>query len=566
MLVLGFLSIGAISCVPTCIPEFTEPSNLTPLDHSMIGTLNPTLTWDYPETHCPSEEFYVRLYTNATNGTISLTSLGGATGSPDHDWTTPNLTTGVAYIWDVAAKNGTLIGPPSFGWNFFVGPVCQTLDLVAPVPVEPIGSSPFAPLDPTYIWSYPDPACAPEGYHLQVSELSDFSSLTVNVRETDNPYQAWTTGVTLDDCTDYYWRVAAVHDTDDGPWSTAAHFHTDAFGTCVCLVAELDSPTIIAPLQYEIVPDLLPMLEWTYPGTCEVEGYGIHLSPDFDFVDETYFGGTGSPATSWLPGDDLEPATQYHARVFAGVGTDFGPYSNHRSFFTGPECTTIDQVVAPELLSPPNGEIITDPSAFLHWTPGDPGCIPDGYFVDLQTAADFSLSTELAEYDIPATNVITEPLVDCETYYWRVAAVQDDTYGPYSATGWFRTNISGDCLFPYFPGWVLQNINCRICGDPICPIMHIFEEGMIARVLGRSVDNAYLKLEDPDGGVCYSASFAFDVPLEELEMVRLPPTPTPVPVCSRDIDNEKDCKAAGGKWVLNPKTLTAAIYYCECGD
>jgi hypothetical protein len=533
----------------------------------MVGDLRPTLTWDYPEGFCDPQEYIINLFTNSTNGTIApATGFGGPTGSPDRSWAPgSDLTTGVAYLWSVASKNGTLIGPYSSEWQFFVGPVCQTADLIAPDPVEPIGGDTVNVNDPKYIWDYSDPACTPEGYHLQVSEMADFSSLTVDVRSTDHPFKAWTTGVNLSDCTDYYWRVAAVHDTDDGPWSAVAEFSVDTSDSCTCAPYEFVPPVLVWPGPYEIVPDLQPVLEWSWPGTCEVEGYGIHLSKDFDFADTSLNGGTGNPSTSWTPGVSLEPSLQYWWEVFAGVGTDFGPPSSKRSFFTGPECANLSEVEAPQQIYPANGETVDTLTPWLHWKAGDPGCIPDGYLVDLQTTSAFDGTNLLGEYGIPATNLSPDPLEDCGTYWWRVAGVQDGSYGPYSDTRWFRTNESGLCLYLYYPGWVLENVNCRTCGDRVCPIRYIFEAGMVAQVLGRSVDGNYLKLANPNGGECYAPRFAFEVDIDKVEMVRMPPVPTPeptpAPICSAKIDNRADCIAAGGVWTM---PASGGDYYCQC--
>lgn len=563
------LALVIAGCTPTCDGTFMEPHNLTPLNMTMVGDLRPTLTWDYPEGYCDPQEYIINMFTNSTNGTVAPAAFGGPTGSPDRSWAPPSdLTPGVAYLWSVASKNGTLIGPYSNQWQFFVGPTCQTADLIAPDLASPIGGAVVTTPDPEYIWDYADPDCAPEGYHLQVSEAADFNSLVVNLRDTDRPFKAWTTGELLANCTDYYWRVAAVHDTDDGPWSSTGEFSVNKFGTCTCSPAELVQPVLVWPGFYEIVPDLLPRLEWSWPGSCEVGGYGIHLSPDFDFADTSLNGGTGSPNTAWFPGVELEPAMQYWWRVFAGVGTDFGPYSSKRSFFTGPECASISDVDQPELIYPENGATVDTLTPWLHWRAGDPGCIPDGYFIDLQTDASFGGTNLLAEYSLPATNVMPEPpLEDCTTYYWRVAGVQGGSYGPYSITRWFRTNASGNCIVLYHPGIVLENVNCRTCADRLCPIRYIFETGMVAEVLGRSVDGAYLKLTNPNGGHCYAPTFAFDVDIELLEMVRLPPTPTPiptptpVPICSENIGNRADCLAAGGIWTMR---VTGGEYYCMC--
>ncbi|MGD8552323.1 MAG: hypothetical protein PVG02_01565 [Anaerolineales bacterium] len=566
-LVLFLVILTITSCTPTCDVTLAVPSNTSPLNMTMVGDLRPTLTWDYPEENCTPDEFIINFFTNSTNGTISpAPAFGGPTGSSETTFTpASDLTTGVAYLWSVSAKNSTDTGPGSNQWQFFVGPVCQTADLIAPDLVEPVGGTTISTTDPNYIWDYSDPGCTPEGYHLQVSEMADFSSLEVDVRSTDHPFKAWQTGDLLSDCTDYYWRVAAVHDTDDGPWSTVGEFSVDAVGACLCTLPELVQPVLVWPGPYEIVPDLLPILEWSWPGDCEVGGYGIHLSTDFDFADTSLNGGTGNPSTTWMPGPTLEPAMQYWWEVFAGVGTNFGPPSSKRSFFTGPECANLGEVDAPELLYPADGETIDTLIPWLHWRAGDPGCIPDGYLVDLQTTSSFTGTNLLGEYGIPATNLMPEPeLDDCETYYWRVAGVQGGSPGPYSETRWFRTNESGSCLFPYYPGWVLENVNCRTCADRICPIRYIFEQGMMAEVLGRSLDGAYVKLANPNGGECYSPKFAIEVDIEKVEVVRLPPTPTPVPptptpVCTENL-NQRECIAAGGTWV-DSKVRTP---YCLC--
>jgi hypothetical protein len=244
--------------------------------------------------------------------------------------------------------------------------------------------------------------------------------------------------------------------------------------------------------------------------------------------------------------------------VAAGVGTDFGPYSVKRSFFTGPECTVLAGVPAPELISPANGEYISELAAPLQFTPGDPPCVADAYVVDLQTDPSFGGTNLQAGHDFPGTNVFTGLLEDCTTYYWRVAAVEGGSHGPYSATRWFRTNHSGACLFAFHPAWALENVNCRLCGSTLCMIRYIFEKGTLADVLGRSVDGFFFKLRNPNGGECYAPSESFDLPVDPalVEMVRMPPTPTPVPTptptpvppaCHPKLDL-KQCSAVGGRW------------------
>lgn len=565
LLVIGFLSIGIVACTPACDGTFVKPENVSPPNMSITDSVRPVLTWTYPEGYCDPQEFMINFFTNSTNGTISPAGFGGPTGSADRSWTPGfDLTPGTAYLWSVASKNGTMIGPYSNEWQFYVGPECDPTSLVAPVRVEPAEGETVNTLTPRMEWSYPDGSCMPEGYHLISYDAADLSSWFIDADNPTQPNMSFQAGYPYDDCATYYWHVAAVSDGVEGPFSDVGTFTVEA-GTCLCEPSDFVEPILVWPGPYEIVPDLQPVLEWSWPGDCEVGGYGIHLSTDKDFEDTSLNGGTGNPNTAWTAGVPLEPAMQYWWRVFAGVGTDFGPYSSRRAFFTGPECANLGELDAPEQLYPANGETVDTLTPWLHWRAGDPGCIPDGYFVDLQTDPTFGGTNLLGEYGLPATNLMPDPLDDCTTYYWRVAGMQGGSYGPYSDTRWFRTNESGTCMFPYYPGFVLENVNCRIRGDRVCPVRYIFEPGMVAEVLGRSVDGAYLKLRNPNGGECYSPTFAFDVPLEELEMVRLPPTPIPVPptptpiACNINL-NQSQCKAAGGTWM----DISVRTPYCSC--
>lgn len=560
-MLLLLLGIGLTACTP-CDATFVTPDNASPPHMSITDSVRPVLTWDYPEGYCDPPEYIINLFTNSTNGTLAPSGLGGPTGSSARSWTSPvDLAPGMAYVWSVAAKSAALIGPYSDEWQFYVGPPCDSADLVAPVRQAPGDGDVVDSLNPRFEWTYPGGSCMPEGYHLTLYDTPDLSSWVMNANNPTLPYSDFQAGVPIDDCMTYYWHVAAVSNGVEGPYSDVGTFSVDAAGACPCEPSGLVQPVPVWPAPYEIVPDLLPVLEWSFAGACEVGGYAVHLSPMLDMSDTSLFGGTGSPSTSWAPGVSLEPATQYWWEVAAGVGTDFGPYSPKRSFFTGPECTALAGLPAPELLLPENGAYLPELTAWLHYTPGDPGCIPDGYLVDLQTDPSFGGPNLLTEYGLPGTNVFTDPLEDCTTYYWRVAAVQDGSYGPFSDTRWFRTNASGTCVFPFYPAWALENVHCRACGASICKPLYIFEKGALARILGQSLDGIFLKLaypRDAQGtreGECYAPADSFTPVLEGMVVeVRMPPTPVPTPtptpvplVCASDL-KERQCIATGGKW------------------
>ncbi len=570
LLLLAFIALVLTACGPcTEVDLYTSPTNSNPPNHSLVGDLRPTLTWDW-SVACSPTEYIVNLWTNATNGTIADTGFGGTTGDSGKDWSpSVDLTPGTAYLWQVAAMNGTMIGTYSELWEFIVGPSCETASLLAPDPVAPTGN--ISTLDPTYIWDYADPACTPEGYSLQVSTNSSFTALVINLRE-DNPIKAWTPGVLLDDCDRYYWRVAAINGPDDGPWSAVSNFRINAYGNCPCLVAELDQPAAVLPGAYEIVPDLRPVLEWSFPGSCQVEGFGIHLSTEHDFSGPSLGGGTGTPNTRWTTAEDLEPHTQYWWEVFAGVGTDFGEPSSPRSFFTGPECSPLVGMVAPELISPIDGAQVTEGYAKLRYKPGPGGCIPDGYFVNLQTDPAFLGTNLLGEFFLPGTTVLTDPLDDCTIHYWKVAMIQGGSQGLESLPDWFYTNESGTCAAPLGPMMAapLRDLACYFGPSLEYPKTGGFLlRGEWAEIHGRNALGDWLAVEDLDGYIrCW-------LRLEDVETTGVPTglrelkktviveeTKEPeAPVCNEQIPSRDECNAAGGVWT---PLASSSGSYCKC--
>lgn len=212
--------------------------------------------------------------------------------------------------------------------------------------------------------------------------------------------------------------------------------------------------------------------------------------------------------------------------------------------------------------------------ATLRYRPGEPGCIPDGYFINLQTDPAFGETNLLGEFGIPGNTVFTDPLTDCTPYYWKVLAVQGGGYGPESDVGWFYTNESGSCPPTPFPGTARMNTFCREGTYPKYwpDAMYLFMEGDFVEVIARNPFTTYLLVNIPveDGDTprvamksCWTILDAIrfwgyaQVP-EGLEAVSPPPTPTPTPVpyCHINMDPES-CLAAGG-------TPNYTNKYCEC--
>jgi hypothetical protein len=213
----------------------------------------------------------------------------------------------------------------------------------------------------------------------------------------------------------------------------------------VCSTGSLQSPNLLSPSDFSIVASLLPELSWAYPDAgCHPMGYRIDLSPDRDFADTSLSGGTGNPSTTWFPGSDLQPGREYFWRVAAINNTTLGPYSAYRRFFTGPYCDP-SALTAPTLSWPADGETIDTTMPGLHWQNGNAGCLPQGYGIRLSTDATFADTSLNGGTGNPDTYWYPGvELADCTTYYWRVFAGIDITFGPESATRSFHTD-TGAC-------------------------------------------------------------------------------------------------------------------------
>jgi hypothetical protein len=214
-----------------------------------------------------------------------------------------------------------------------------------------------------------------------------------------------------------------------------------------CPAGDLLAVTLSNPANWSTVASLSPTLQWSYPSAaCNPEGYAITLQTGPFFTD-SLGGGTGNPSTSWSPGAPLEPGKEYAWSVAPINGTTLGPASAKFYFFTSPTCATAS-LVAPVLLEPANGASFNEASQSLIWDyPQD--CAPEGYRVDLSVDPSFADTSLSGGTGNPSTRWGPgAPLVDCQTYYWRIAPINGTTLGPFSETRSFVRDASGVCGGP----------------------------------------------------------------------------------------------------------------------
>lgn len=224
-------------------------------------------------------------------------------------------------------------------------------------------------------------------------------------------------------------------------------------------------PSLVSPTEGSVVPSLMPMFEWAYPGyyistegqqqgkfLCYTPGFHLYLSSGPDFQDELGTVTDGVPAIDslytmiWTPETPLEPGTEYQWRIQPISHGEEGPSSTIYDFFTGPQCEA-GALVAPIPISPLNHWVVDDLGDLaLYWDYPD-DCVPDGYAITLSNSLVLDGSPLSTTFDAPFTRYeMGWQLEDCQRYFWRVRAIKDGQEGPGSQLYTFKVDLTGSCL------------------------------------------------------------------------------------------------------------------------
>jgi hypothetical protein len=272
-----FLLLAASGCslpmtptgLPTCpTAGLVAPVLTGPAMWAVVGSLDPSLSWSYPNASCNPQGYAIDLRT----GPLFSDSLGGGTGNPSTSWGPGSpLQPGKEYEWAVQAINGTTLGPVAGFDYFFTGPMCATAALAASTPLQPANGAIINELDPSLIWQYPD-ACLPQGYRVDLSTDPTFADTSLS-GGTGNPSTRWGPAAPLANCTVYYWKITPINDTTLGPASSVFSFTTQAPGICPKPVHVGPNPIIILAT---------PTLTTTPTGTFTPTPSAIIFIPGFN--------------------------------------------------------------------------------------------------------------------------------------------------------------------------------------------------------------------------------------------------------------------------------------------
>lgn len=334
-----------------------------------------------------------------------------------------------------------------------------------------------------------------------------------------------------------------------------------------CPPGDLVAPSLISPTSYAKLTNLTPTLLWsfeaiTYPYpmpyptpsvayNCSADRFVIKLfkAPYFTNLIGPPYNNVYS-GYSWTT-PTLQNGKTYRWSVIPIRDGIEGPESEARYFSLGSPCTATS-LGAPVLLDPPDGSTVqTTTPKVMYDTLMD--CLPKGYVVEYSRESNFAHKGSYGGGGYYGYGLPLPELLNCETYFWRVAAYSDSTssLGPYSDTWSFDVHLPNTFCQQIFevpvqipemvpspppdPSdfiWeVIQDAKCR--QGPASAYMETgyLPKGHLAKVLGRNEDGTWFKVLDPNNKACWGSIIAFNVPegWDRLEIIKYDPLPTSTP-------------------------------------
>jgi uncharacterized protein YraI len=597
LIFLGVMLLTAVGLNACNLPDESElprcnadqlqaPTSLSPHGESAVVDPAPNLYlyWEYPSTTCQPDHFELYLWTGLepeipgmkVRVPYSQTYSPGRWRAP---WGVP-LTPGNTYYWRVYAGLETgpgpdVSGPDTWGY-FFTGPVCapetdyQPVLLMNPAD-EAVITSPTESI--LFAWDDPTPCLVDYVFEFQIwSPNPEFDWSSPYLRRIpilQSVFPRTPVQLDLQGCTRYYWRIKTdPAGPQEDPFSETRSFVTNFHGS-LC-PAVFVKPAWIFTFPRDLLCREGPGLD-----------YGIHSA--LLQGEQVTIEGRNEDRTWWYLETEIQRRCWAPDEVIDLIeGWERIPILDVELPNYKPRCPT-ENLLAPALNSPSDGEVITDTWSgdlvtptwpFLTWTYPDRTCDPAGYRIQLSVDPTFADTGLGGGTGNPSTRwAPANPLQDCQLYYWRVAAINDITLGPFSESWSFRIDAERSCL-PFFR--FTRNAFCRSGPGQIYKELTGITSGELVEVIGRDQQSSWWYISWEKHSVrCWVSAVTgqvignpdqvpvVDVPPPTLSPSPLPPahpeaTPTPES-CSRYKDS-KTCEANSAcRWVL---PATSGLGYC----
>lgn len=226
------------------------------------------------------------------------------------------------YYWRVRAKNGNAASDWSEIFHFRTGfhePLVVTLS-------SPINNSAFVPSNAELKWRENILAQKFEIVVATANNFDDEEKIVTNVTTNTNDTIYTFAKDILSHSTQYFWRVRAINENVEGPWSAVWNFTTSpaAPSEAVALVTPLDDVSDISPNNARFTWNALNVAQYYILQISKAENFSTTVVNQ-NVVNRTFY-----------IAENLEGETTYYWRVLAGnLNGDGSRWSEVRKFKTG---------------------------------------------------------------------------------------------------------------------------------------------------------------------------------------------------------------------------------------
>jgi fibronectin type 3 domain-containing protein len=331
------------------------------------------------------------------------------------------LVHGKTYYWRVRAANSSGFGAYSTAWQFttITAVLSQTTSLPSQVVLfSPSDKSIDQAANLTLNWLANSSA---KTYTIVVSEFDDFRNNHATFTNLDGTSKLITG---LKAGTKYFWKVKAVNETGEGPYSTTWTFTTRSN------TAVPNKPILLAPASTSIVNAFEVELIW---GKADgAEKYQIQISTTSDFK-QLKFERNGHSGETIVP-TGLEAQKTYYWRVMAINANGNSLYSDVWTFTTEPKDLGNTPGV-PRLIDPIRGTAHHPDSVVLKWEK----VVGSKYHIQVSTYPNFSQNVVFEKISYANETIKLTGLEFGKTYYWRVRAINGSGTSLFSSIWHFTT-------------------------------------------------------------------------------------------------------------------------------
>lgn len=334
-----------------------------------------------------------------------------------------------SYYWRVRAVNEAGNGP----WS--ATRIFTTEADPDPIPEPPVAVVPILPaigetgvsLLPEFVWEVTPGA---DSYVLELSSDAGFAETLLSQALTETAY---TLETELDYESLYYWRVRAVNEAGEGPWSSIRIFTTEQ--DPVPVVPE--RVTLLTPDNLAGQVSINPTFMWQL--VANADGYEFELGADAGFNEVV--ASEQPQGTVYRYTDDLLYEREYFWRARAVNEAGAGSWSAPRVFVTEADPDPDPELPEPVvLLEPGNGDTDVSVSATFSWEPAE-----HAEWYQFRVAQDVEFEQGLVELEHTQTSLtLPEPMAFETLHYWQVRGMNSEGAGDWSTLWIFTTQADPD--------------------------------------------------------------------------------------------------------------------------